>query len=69
MPMSVLAWIFAASIAGGALSVLAAAAFALTARSAWISCASPVTTSTSDTTTTRLQNSPFSPALNLPDGM
>ncbi|MEZ5614294.1 MAG: ZIP family metal transporter [Rhodocyclaceae bacterium] len=34
--MSVLAWIFAASIAGGALSVLAAAVFALTARSAWI---------------------------------
>ena len=34
--MSVLAWIFAASFAGGALSVLAAAAFALTARSAWI---------------------------------
>ena len=34
--MSVLAWIFAASIAGGALSVLTAAAFALTARSAWI---------------------------------
>ena len=36
MPMSVLAWIFAAAFAGGALSVLAAAAFALTARSAWI---------------------------------
>ncbi len=34
--MSVLAWILAASIAGGALSLLAAAAFALTVRSAWI---------------------------------
>ena len=34
--MSVLAWIFASALAGGALSVLAAATFALTARSAWV---------------------------------
>ena len=34
--MSVLAWIFFTALAGGALSVLAAAAFALTARGAWV---------------------------------
>ena len=34
--MSVLAWIFFAALAGGALSVLAAALFALTARGAWV---------------------------------
>lgn len=34
--MSVLAWIILAAIAGGTLSVLAAAIFALTARSTWI---------------------------------
>ena len=35
--MSVLTWIIVMSIAGGALSVLAAAAFALTAGAAWVS--------------------------------
>ncbi|MBK6631665.1 MAG: ZIP family metal transporter [Betaproteobacteria bacterium] len=34
--MSVLAWILVASIAGGALSVFAAALFALTARGGWV---------------------------------
>ena len=34
--MTVLAWILVASLAGGALSVLAAALFALTARGAWV---------------------------------
>ncbi len=34
--MSVLAWILVASIAGGALSVFAAALFALTARGSWV---------------------------------
>ena len=34
--MSVLTWIIAASIVGGALSVAAAAAFAFTAREAWV---------------------------------
>ncbi|HMM55226.1 MAG TPA: ZIP family metal transporter [Candidatus Desulfobacillus sp.] len=34
--MSVLAWILVASLAGGALSVVCAAAFALTARGAWV---------------------------------
>jgi len=34
--MSVLAWIFVTSLAGGALSVLAAALFALTAHGAWV---------------------------------
>ncbi|MEK7736390.1 MAG: ZIP family metal transporter, partial [Pseudomonadota bacterium] len=35
--MSVLAWIIVMSFAGGALSVLAAALFALTAGAAWVS--------------------------------
>ncbi len=34
--MSVLAWIFVASLAGGALSVFAAALFALSARGGWV---------------------------------
>jgi zinc and cadmium transporter len=34
--MSVLAWILVTSLAGGALSVLAAAVFALSARGAWV---------------------------------
>lgn len=34
--MSVLAWILVTSLGGGALSVLAAAGFALTARAAWV---------------------------------